>query len=87
MFKNFIKSNSLINKMLNLDKIDSGNPFSMIIFVLSTLIIIPFIPIILLILSIIIFFIIFFFVPFIASLYKKQKPFDVTLWIFNMSFF
>lgn len=89
MFKNFIKSNSLINKMLNLDKIDSSNPFSMIIFVLSGIMIIPFIPIILLILSIIIFFIIFSFVPFIASFYMGTKTtFDVTLkGFFNMSSF
>ena len=89
MFKKFIQSNSLINKMLNLDKIDSGNPFSMIIFVLSFLLVVPFIPIMILILCVIIFFIIFSFIPFIAAIYMGTKTaFDVTLkGFFNMSSF
>lgn len=90
IFKEFIKSNSLISSMLNLDKINSGNPFTMIIFVLSLILTIPFIPIMVLILSIIILFIIFSFIPFVASFYMGIKTtFDVTIkGIFNMpSFF
>ena len=90
IFKEFIKSNSLISSMLNLDKINSGNPFTMIIFVLSLILTIPFIPIMVIILSIIILFIIFSFIPFVASFYMGIKTtFDVTIkGIFNMpSFF
>lgn len=89
IFKQFISSNPIIKKLFNMDKVNFGNPFAMIIYILSIIMFIPFIPIMAIILSIIIIFIIFSFVPFIASFYMGIKTtFDVTIkGIFNIPIF